>query len=272
MRIEDVAALAPVIQQLFQEACSVYVADENFVKAAINHPELDLRVKVGTPMEKLKQTFSYRVLKERKRLAAQMDREHSMFGIPYFAVGVPIWDGDEFIGGITIVLSIQKQYTLIEMGERILNSSAESAQVLASLSESEQEFVTKIKTMSENTYLAEKAIQDIRAMSSTIKKISDQINILGLNAAIEAARVGNAGRGFLVVAEEVRKLGESVKESSIRIDTIIREAIDAVSGIIKFVGETAAIGDTQAKSISELLPAINELSQMADELVQMGKN
>lgn len=271
MHIEDVAALAPVVQQLFTDVCSVYVADEIMVLAALNHPKLDLGVKVGTPMEQLSKTLSYRVVKERKRMAAQIDKEHSIFGIPYAAVGVPIWDGNTFIGGITVVSSVEKLYTLVEMGERIQAASEEYSQMLETLSASSEEFAANTQAMSENTQHAEKAIEEIKIMSSEIKKMSAQINILGLNASIEAARASEAGRGFAVVADEVRKLGESVRQSAAMIEGVIKDATEAMSGIILFVGETAVINNEQAKGISELLPAINDLRSMADQLVRMGK-
>ena len=86
-----------------------------------------------------------------------------------------------------------------------------------------------------------------------------------------AARAGTAGRGFGVVADEVRRLGESVKESVSRVDTVIKEATEAMKEIIQFVNESAQISNSQAQTLNDLLPAIHDLRNLADQLVQMGK-
>lgn len=58
-----------------------------------------------------------------------------------------------------------------------------------------------------------KNIQETNTYSNKIKEISEQTNLLALNASIEAARAGDAGKGFSVVAEEIRKLAESTKDT-----------------------------------------------------------
>lgn len=72
-----------------------------------------------------------------------------------------------------------------------------------------------------------KVIKQISALSEAIMEITEQTNLLALNAAIEAARAGEAGRGFSVVAEEIRKLAEKSKETVIEIQKVTEKVMQA---------------------------------------------
>ncbi|WP_412890100.1 methyl-accepting chemotaxis protein [Bacillus sp. 1P06AnD] len=108
--------------------------------------------------------------------------------------------------------------------------------------------------------------EQIGLISKVVKAVSDQSNLLGLNAAIEAARAGEAGRGFSVVADEIRKLATNSKEQVIQIDSItknIQKAIEnldaAFAGINDFTGQ-------QAVAIEQISQTVKEISANADNL------
>src|SRR5690606_38656319 len=102
----------------------------------------------------------------------------------------------------------------------------------------------------------------IKDVSQTIKGISDQTNLLGLNAAIEAARVGGtAGAGFGVVADEIRKLSRSSKEATVDIENILKNITDSIELMQQDYQLIAASSSEESRLIQEFSVDVERLKQ-----------
>jgi methyl-accepting chemotaxis protein len=95
--------------------------------------------------------------------------------------------------------------------------------------------------------------------------------LLGLNAAIEAARAGEAGRGFEVVAKEIRKLSNETLGSTKEINSTMKGIRTAMENIDKSLDKIASIGEVQAKSVEQTIMFIKEIQGLAERLNQFAQ-
>jgi methyl-accepting chemotaxis protein len=133
----------------------------------------------------------------------------------------------------------------------IVTESAQSAQRLSSEITGASDVIRELNT----------ECNSIGTVLSVIQSIAEQTNLLALNAAIEAARAGEQGRGFAVVADEVRTLAGRTQEATLEVNNIIaqlqKKATEAVSAISNS-GEIASGAVLQANQASQSLDAILE--------------
>ena len=109
----------------------------------------------------------------------------------------------------------------------------------------------------------------ITKIVGVIESLADQTNLLALNAAIEAARAGEAGRGFAVVADEVRKLADSTSRSTGEIDTIVKSIGSHVQGAVADMQQVEERVATSVHNINLAGESVQTISQQATEVVQL---
>ncbi|HZF60447.1 MAG TPA: methyl-accepting chemotaxis protein [Desulfovibrio sp.] len=114
-------------------------------------------------------------------------------------------------------------------------------------------------TMSTGLHDLGSKAQDVGKILGIISDIADQTNLLALNAAIEAARAGEAGRGFAVVADEVRKLAEKTMQATMEVSSAVKGIQDSAHSNIALMGETDASVQQGVELVTQAGEALQEI-------------
>ena len=101
-----------------------------------------------------------------------------------------------------------------------------------------------------------------------IKGVSSQTNLLGLNASIEAARAGDYGKGFNIVAQEIRKLSKSSNESLGKIEHVVKNISTSIEKINNKVSNMDGISYKQSSALQDVASSIEKLNSTAKLLAK----
>ncbi|AFQ46423.1 methyl-accepting chemotaxis protein [Desulfosporosinus meridiei] len=185
---------------------------------------------------------------------------------------------EEMSAGIQHMLENAK--TVVKSSERTAHSASEGSQAI---DKTIQQMMNIERTVTGSadmvTNLGERS-KEIGQIVDTISGIAAQTNLLALNAAIEAARAGEQGRGFAVVADEVRKLAEQSQEASKQIATLItgiqqdtQKAVLSISEGTHQVKLGTEVAETAGQAFSEITGSINvvtaQIEEISEEIQQM---
>lgn len=173
-----------------------------------------------------------------------------------------------------------KAETLAQEQEKMLQGISSSVQDLVAMMVELSSSSQSVAEMASNTVESQdkanqlleslnKEIQDIGMMGEMMQEISDQTHLLGLNAAIEAARAGDEGRGFEVVANEVRKLASRSKDSLNQVEAKLSSIKASLSQVEKESHQTSFYAKNQSTSSQELSSFVQMIERITMELEQL---
>ncbi|MGE5630878.1 MAG: methyl-accepting chemotaxis protein [Caulobacteraceae bacterium] len=259
---------AAIIKDLIGEDVATMVSDTEKFLSYNPGKTLNSHTKPGTP---LPQVSMLRKCMEQKRSISEVIPKE-VYGIAFKSTATPIMDNDgNVIGAISISKDIETRNKVIGVAENLSSSLDEISKGIVDISSNAQEIAMSQAEMVESAKEALASTKETDKVLVFIKEIANQTNMLGLNAAIEAARAGEYGRGFSVVAEEIRKLSTSSSEAINKINRILVKSDDAVKKIVNEIEKNSMSAQQQAAATEEINASIEEINSISNELVALGK-
>lgn len=174
---------------------------------------------------------------------------------------------DEIVNVVTLIEDLKNKVDLIE--QKLLMISKNTKDSTLNAKEGEDKIYELIKYIVNIKGSFDIVMNKINSLSNTVSEIgkitdvisgiSQQTNLLALNASIEAARAGENGKGFTVVANEVRKLAEKSKNSSERVSNLVRSIINETKDVIDNSNEVGSLLENQAEAANDTIISFEDI-------------
>ncbi|HHY91415.1 MAG TPA: hypothetical protein GX503_07085 [Clostridiales bacterium] len=260
------AAIAPYINLITTVDLGISVIEGDTYLAYTPAKNLDLGLKAG---DKLKPgILADRAMKEKRTLVHEYTLEDSPFGVPYIACCYPVLDEKQkkAIGCIATTQSTESQEFIRQASANLSAAAQQLASSIQSMTSQIQQLASSASEQNKQTEAAFEEMKNIHKITAFIKHIANQTNLLGLNASIEAAHIGNMGNGFMVVANEIRKLSQDSAQSVQQ----ITETLQTIAASMEHINQQShyihSLADKHLAVIQEIAATSQELSATAQEL------
>jgi hypothetical protein len=261
---------APILSKMFVDGVLLYVTDlDRFVYMQDSKDFHITQYKMGDAFSE--NATPGQVIKAKKPIMKEYDS--SVYGVPTSASCYPLLDEEtgEIIGTFGILLPKVTAANLRDMSRDLEENLTGIASAIEELAASASNIHLNEQKLNSGISEIINLSNEINEISTFIKEIADETKMLGLNAAIEAARAGEVGRGFGVVADEIRKLSSQSKSTVPKIQKLTDEIILKVKESCDMSQNSLGASQEQAAATEEITASIETIISMTEKLNNIAK-
>ncbi|MFT5872054.1 MAG: hypothetical protein ACI8WT_000981 [Clostridium sp.] len=255
--LQSLVEAAPHINKMRKNGYMVGITDREKSLIFIANDLIDIKM---TPNQMLPPDDPMlKVMKTGKAIEVKVSND--LYGIAFKAYYCAIVDeNNKIIGGFALGRELEIEEKVIEISTVLSQSISQISEAVSYIAKGSQNQESISHKMVDTVTSASTKYSETDGIIKFIKTVSNQTNLLSLNAQIEASRVGVAGRGFAVVANEMKKLGSSSGQAVANIANVINE-IKKFNDVVKeLVNDNGSIVAEQAGAIQEILASMDELN------------
>ncbi|WBX78607.1 methyl-accepting chemotaxis protein [Virgibacillus salarius] len=266
--LQSFVTVGPFLQSLINDDITIGIYDTE--KLVINFPAETFSLNVNPDDPLVEGDIVTNAILENKNQAAIVPAE--LFGVNLIARAIPLHDEEgNVIGGVGVGLSVEKANQLSEVATNLSAVFDDVTNTIQDMAESITGLASNMSFISEKATEVTNRVDTIEKVSNVVKGIADQSNLLGLNAAIESARAGEHGRGFSVVADEIRNMAANSKDQVTEIHTITDNIKEVISNLDTYIQDANLESDSQSAAIEELTATMQEINGNIHTLAQLAK-
>ncbi|AIQ51030.1 putative sensory transducer protein YfmS [compost metagenome] len=266
--LESLKISLPLVQRLFPIDVMFALADVEKFVYYLPGVELDVRIGEGMPVPPSGGIRA--ALETGETVSANIPKE--IYGLPFKSTSMPIRDGEGGVTGVfTIGISLSNQETLSDAANLLTVTSEEislTSEEIAGTASDLANIVSDLKGLGQTVV---EELHKTDEILDFIKKVADHSNLLGLNAAIEAAHAAEHGRGFGIVAQEIRKMSVSSASSAKEITGILDRIKKNIHQLDATLLDCLAQSERQAAATEEITASMQQLAASAAEIEKIAR-
>lgn len=256
---------APILTEALPEGGVLYLTDrEKSIKKQSSNKFDVPNAKLG---HKLKDgDIALECIKKGQTITKEIPR--SVWGKEILISCYPLHDNtnEEIIGSFGLAMPRELPFKLKLMSNNLGKGLSDVSVAMEEMSASASEVSQSQNLLNRELGNVQLNANEINNVLIFIKEIADQTKMLGLNAAIEAARAGDNGRGFGVVAEEIRKLSDESKQTVIQIKNLLEKVHESIAKTKKVSDSVVSTTEQVAAATEEINASIQEMTGLSEQL------